>query len=103
MYVVVETGGRQYKVAAGDIIQVEKLEGAQGDKVELHTLHLLQDANGALLSGGQLKSAKVVAEIMGQGRDKKVLVFKKKRRKNYRRTQGHRQSFTRIKIAEIVA
>ena len=102
MRAVMETGGKQYRVAAGDIVQVEKHAGQVGDKVEIRSLLLLQDDQGITLDPEQIKNAKVVGEILQQGRDRKVVVFKKKRRKNYRRTQGHRQSFTRLKILEIV-
>ncbi len=102
MRAVLETGGKQYRVAAGDIVQVEKCPGAIGDKIELGSLLFLQNEEGVSTDLEQLKNAKVVCEVLQQGRGKKVLVFKKKRRKNYRRTQGHRQSFTRLKIIEIV-
>lgn len=102
MHAVMETGGKQYRVTAGDIVQVEKLSGQVGDKVELRSVLLLQDEQGVTLGAEKLKEAKIVGEVLQQGREKKVVVFKKKRRKNYRRTQGHRQSFTRLKIVEIV-
>ncbi len=101
MYAVIETGGRQYRVTSGDVISVQKLIGNKGDKVEFHAIHLLQGVEGLTIpEKGQ--STKVVGEILVQGLEKKVLVFKKKRRKNYRRTQGHRQRFTSVKVTEIV-
>lgn len=102
MHAVMETGGKQYRVTTGDIVQVEKCVGQVGDKVEIRSLLLLQDDQGVTVDPEQIKTAKVVGEILQQGRDRKVVVFKKKRRKNYRRTQGHRQAFTRLKIVEIV-
>ncbi|MBI3803748.1 MAG: 50S ribosomal protein L21 [Nitrospirae bacterium] len=102
MHAVMETGGKQYRVTAGDIVQVEKCVGNVGDKIEIQSLLLLQDEQGVSLDREAFKAAKVVAEILQQGRSRKVLVFKKKRRKNYRRTQGHRQAFTRLKVVEIL-
>lgn len=97
-----ETGGKQYRVTTGDIVQVEKCEGKIGDKVEFRSILLLQDDQGTTLGSEKLKNVKIVGEVLLQDRAKKILVFKKKRRKNYRRTQGHRQSFTRLKIVEII-
>ena len=97
-----EAGGRQYRVSAGDIIDVEKYKGDVGDKVTLQSVFFLQDEQGVTVDPEALRNAKVIGEILEQGRGKKVIVFKKKRRKNYRRTQGHRQLFTRLKISEIV-
>ncbi|HLG23169.1 MAG TPA: 50S ribosomal protein L21 [Candidatus Manganitrophaceae bacterium] len=102
MHAVMETGGKQYRVTAGDIVQVEKCAGQVGDKIEFSSVLLLQDDQGVTLDAEQLKNTKVIGEVLQQDRDRKVLVFKKKRRKNYRRTQGHRQSFTRLKIVEII-
>ncbi|MDE3017172.1 MAG: 50S ribosomal protein L21 [Pseudomonadota bacterium] len=97
MFAVVRTGGKQYKVASGDVIAVEKLEGQAGDKVELGEVLMTGDRIGAPL----LKGAKVLAEIVKQFRDDKVLIFKKRRRHNYRRKKGHRQYLTEIKITDI--
>lgn len=99
MFAVVRTGGKQYKVASGDVIAVEKLEGNTGDKVELGEVLLAGDKIGAPLLAG----AKVLAEIVKQFRDDKVIIFKKKRRHNYRRKKGHRQYLTQIKITDIKA
>ncbi len=101
MRAVLETGGKQYRVAVGEIIQVEKLPEAIGDKITLGPLLFLQTEEGVTTDPEALKTSKVVCELVQAGREKKVVVFKKKRRKNYRRTQGHRQPFTRIKIVEI--
>ncbi len=99
MFAIVRTGGKQYRVAAGDKITVEKLPGVVGDSVELSDVLLAGD-------GGELKPTAgltVAAEIVAQGRGEKVIVFKKKRRHNYRRRNGHRQSLTLLKITAIGA
>ena len=99
MFAIVRTGGKQYRVAAGDKITVEKLVGAIGDKLVLSDVLLAGD-------GGELASTvglTVSAEIVAQGRGEKIIVFKKKRRHNYRRKQGHRQSLTLLKIVSIGA
>ncbi len=101
MQVVMETGGKQYRVTPGDVIKVEKQVGTIGDRLELRPVLFLQDETGISLQD-DLAEAKVIGEIVAQGRNKKILVFKKKRRKNYRRTQGHRQAFTCLKILEIL-
>jgi len=100
MYAVVRTGGKQYKVAVNDIIRVETLSGAQGDPVVLGDVLLLDD-NGELKIGKELENIQVDGIIVRHLRDKKILVFKKKRRKNYRRKQGHRQNLTELKITGI--
>ncbi len=102
MYAVIESGGKQHKVAVGDVIHLEKCAKNVGEKIEFRSVLLLQNEQGTILSPERLKVTKVVGEILQEGRDKKVLVFKKKRRKNYRRTQGHRQWFTKVKISEII-
>jgi large subunit ribosomal protein L21 len=99
MFAVIRTGGKQYKVASGDTIAVEKLEGNAGDKVEIGEVLVAGEKVGAPLLAG----AKVLAEIVKQFRDDKVIIFKKKRRHNYRRKKGHRQYLTQIKITDIKA
>lgn len=97
MFAIVRTGGKQYRVAAGDKIAVEKLAGEAGDTVTLGDVLLAGD-------GGEVKSAAgvvVSAEIIAQARGEKVIVFKKRRRHNYRRKNGHRQSLTLLKITAI--
>jgi large subunit ribosomal protein L21 len=97
MFAIVRTGGKQYRVAAGDKIAVEKLPGNAGDVVSLDDVLLAGD-------GGEIKDAKglaVSAEIIAQDRTEKVIVFKKRRRHNYRRKQGHRQSMTLLKILAV--
>ncbi|MBQ9006334.1 MAG: 50S ribosomal protein L21 [Atopobiaceae bacterium] len=102
MYAIVSTGGKQYKVAEGDVIDVEKLEAQPGDKVELDVL-LLADGAGVVVSPDELASAKVSAEVVEQFKGKKVLVFKLKKRKRYHRTRGHRQNLTKLKIVSLPA
>mgnify|MGYP002785217445 CR=1 FL=1 len=99
MFAVIRTGGKQYKVAKDDVIAVEKLSGKAGDKVEISEVLVAGDKVGAPLISG----AKVLAEVVRQFRDDKVLIFKKRRRHNYRRKKGHRQSLTEIKITDIKA
>ena len=102
MYAIVQSGGKQYKVAPGDVVRVERLEAEVGDKVELTQVLLVQDQDRLLVGKPVVEQAKVLAEVNQQARSRKIVVFKKKRRKNYRRTKGHRQSFTQLKITEIV-
>ncbi|WP_184096128.1 50S ribosomal protein L21 [Sphingopyxis panaciterrulae] len=97
MFAIVRTGGKQYRVAAGDKIAVEKIEGEAGDTVSLGDVLLAGD-------GGEVKDAKgltVSAEIIAQTRGEKVIVFKKRRRHNYRRRNGHRQSLTLLRITAV--
>lgn len=101
MYAVVVTGGKQYRVAPGDRLRVEKLPNALGDTVELGPVHLVSKDDGSIVTTGALGDAKVIAQITGEGRRKKIRVFKYKRRKNYRRTQGHRQYYSEILIKDI--
>jgi len=105
MYAVLKTGGKQYRVCAGEVLRVEKCSAAKGEKIEFGSLLLLlvQKEEEVITDVEQLKNAKVICQVLQQGREKKIHVFKKKRRKNYRRSQGHRQSFTQLKVLEIVA
>jgi large subunit ribosomal protein L21 len=102
-YAVVRTGGKQYRVSEGDLIKVEKLAGGLGDKVTLADV-LFVGGNGEVKIGSPLVAdAKVTGEIVSQARAKKIIVFKKKRRKSYSRQRGHRQYKTTLKITEIEA
>jgi len=103
MYAIVRTGGKQYQVACGDQLRVEKLEGNVGDSVDLTDILMVVDGEDVKVGQPVVENAKVVAKIAEQGRGKKVLIFKKKRRKGYRLKQGHRQSYTALKIEEISA
>jgi len=102
MYAIVRTGGKQYQVACGDMVRVEKLDGEIGQAVDLSEVLLVADGDNVRIGQPLLADVKVVAKIAHQGRDKKVIIFKKKRRKGYRLRRGHRQSFTALKIEEIV-
>lgn len=99
---VIEAGGRQIRVAAGDVIDVEKYDVEVGKTITFDSVLLLQDGKKLTADPEALKGAKVIGEVLEQGRSKKIIVFKKKRRKNYRKSRGHRQAFTRLKISEIV-
>ena len=99
MFAVIRTGGKQYKVQKDDTIMVEKLDAKEGDKIDLDEVLLVGDKVGAPL----VKGAKVVAKVLEQTRGPKIKVFKKKRRQNYRRTLGHRQNLTVLKIEDIKA
>jgi len=101
MEAVIATGGKQYRVAPGQVISVEKLPGDRGVPVEFRSVLLVARDGDVLVGAEALKGARVSGEILGQGRGRKVSVVKFKRRKNYRRTLGHRQSLTRVRITEI--
>lgn len=101
MYAIVETGGKQYRAEQGGILQVERLEGEVGTAVTLDKVLLVGGDAGTKIGKPMVSNATVTGEIVQQGRSRTVIVFKKKRRKNYRRTKGHRQSFTKLKITAI--
>ncbi len=103
MYAIIKTGGKQYRVSPGQTLRVEKLEGAVGDNVELNEVLLLGGETETQIGTPLVTGAAVAAEIVEQGKAKKVIVFKKKRRKGYHKKQGHRQLFTALKITEIRA
>jgi large subunit ribosomal protein L21 len=103
MYAIVRTGGKQYQVACGDQVRVEKLEGNVGDSIDLVDVLMVSDGDDIKIGQPVLENAKVTAKIAEQGRDKKIIIFKKKRRKGYRLKKGHRQSYTALKIEEISA
>src|SRR5689334_19435037 len=96
MYAVIETGGKQYRVAPGDTIRVESIHADIGAVVEFGGLLLATNDNGDVLTGGDISHAKVVATISGQGRGDKVIAFKFKRKKQYKKTIGHRQNYTQL-------
>lgn len=101
MYAIVRTGGKQYQVANGDQVRVEKLEGNVGDSIDLNDVLMVVDGEEVKIGQPVLDNAKVTATIAEQGKEKKVIVFKMKRRKGYRLKKGHRQSFTALKIEQI--
>ena len=102
MFAVVRTGGKQYKVKEGDVIKIEKLAGEEGGSVELEEVLLIGDAPETKIGQPLVPNAKVVCSIVDQGKNKKVIVFKAKRRKGYQKKQGHRQMYTSLKINQII-
>lgn len=103
MYAVIATGGKQYRVSEGDLIRVEKLDGGEGDKVVFEDVLMLGGGEKAKIGTPTVAKAKVEAQITAQGRARKIIVFKFKRRKKYRRKQGHRQPYTELRITKINA
>ena len=103
MYAVVRTGGKQYRLGIGDSVKVEKLPNEVGNIIELSQILMVSDGCEVKVGTPLVTGASVKAEIVGHGRNKKIRVFKMKRRKKYRRTQGHRQAFTQLKVTEINA
>ena len=100
MYAVIKSGGKQYRVKPGQTIRLERLAGEVGSKVELGEVLMVEDG-GNIQTGAPLPNAKVEATILETDRADKIIVFKKKRKKQYRRTNGHRQSFTAVRIEKI--
>ncbi len=103
MYAIVETGGKQYRVEPGATLQVESLHAEVGDVVELRPVRFISGEQGAKLGQPVIDQAHVKATVLRNGRTRSITIFKKKRRKNYRRTKGHRQEFSHIRIDEIVS
>ncbi|GJL83051.1 MAG: 50S ribosomal protein L21 [marine bacterium B5-7] len=101
MYAVVETGGKQYKVAVGDTLKVEKLPVEAGESISLDRVLMVADGENVEVGKPVLEGRAVAATVLAQGRGEKIRVFKMKRRKGYRRTQGHRQSYTELEITSI--
>jgi len=101
MIAIIKTGGKQYAVKSGQILKVEKLLGKKGDNISLNNVIALTDSSNHTLGNPLIKGATVDAKILDQIRDKKIIVFKKRRRQNYRSTQGHRQYLTVLKIESI--
>ncbi len=103
MYAVIKTGGKQYKVSPGDVLKVEKLDAAPGDEVALSQVLMVVNGDDVTIGNPLVQGASVKARVLEQGRAKKVIVFKKKRRKGYKVKNGHRQPFTAIEIQEVSA
>ncbi len=101
MYAIIQTGGHQYRVAPGDTIEVEKLAAEPGANVELGEVLLVSGDNGVQVGTPFVSGAKVLAKVVGQGKGEKIIVFKFKPKKRYRRKTGHRQSLTRLAITDI--
>ncbi len=102
-YAVIATGGKQHKVAVGDQIRVETLDAGEGDTVTFDEVLAVHTGNGLKIGTPTLKRAKVVARVLGHDKAPKILIFKKKKRKLYRRTRGHRQPYTAVVVEEIHA
>jgi large subunit ribosomal protein L21 len=103
MFAVIRTGGKQYRVATDDVIVVEKLAGEAGSPIELTEVLAMGSEDATTIGTPLVDGARVAATVLEQGRNDKILVFKKKRRKNYRRLKGHRQSVTVLRIEQILA
>jgi len=101
MYAVVKTGGKEYRVSKGDLIRVEKLEGNVGDQVELKDVLMVSNEGETQLGAPLLANVVIKGEIVQEGKGKKVLTYKMKKRKNYRRFKGHRQTYTYLKVNDI--
>ncbi len=102
MYAVISTGGKQYTVSEGDVIKVEKLTAQEGDKINLDVL-MFADGTNVNVGSPVCEGVKCEAEVLGDGKEKKIVVFKYKSKKNVRKRQGHRQPFTELKILSIKA
>jgi large subunit ribosomal protein L21 len=101
LFAIIQTGGKQYRVAPGDILRVERLPGERGDEVLLEQVLLVADGDAIQVGQPLVAGARILSEIVRQGKGKKIIVFKKKRRKKYRRKQGHRQLYTALEIKDI--
>lgn len=101
MYAVIKTGGKQYRVEEGDVLRIEKLEIGAGESVEFDQVLLVADGDKVTVGQPLVDGAKVTAEVVEQGRHKKIRIVKFRRRKHYRKQQGHRQWFTEVKITGI--
>ena len=102
MYAIIETCGKQYKVSEGDLVLFEKLDVEEGKTITFDTVVLVSDENGVKVGTPTVAGAKVEGTVLLQGKHKKIIVFKYKAKKNYRKKQGHRQPFTKVKIEKIV-
>ena len=103
MYAIVETSGKQYKVSAGEIIDVDKLPREVGEKIELGRVLLVADGEEVRVGQPTIEGAKVLATVTGHAKGPKIIIFKYRPRQRYRRKKGHRQAYTRLTIDEIVA
>ena len=101
MYAIIEACGKQYKVAEGDVVFFEKLEAEEGKKVTFDNVILVSDDKKVQVGNPYVKGIKVEGKVISHGKAKKILVFKYKAKKNYRRTQGHRQPYTKVEITSI--
>jgi len=102
MYAIIETGGKQYRVQEGDVVRVEKLDVAEGETVKFDKVLLVADEGELKVGKPYVDGAVVEGTVEGQGKAKKIIIFKYKAKKDYRKKQGHRQPYTQIKIEKIV-
>ena len=103
MYAIIESCGKQYKVSEGDVVFFEKLDAEEGKKVSFDKVVLVSDDKKVEVGAPYVKGVKVEGKVVEHGKGKKIIVYKYKAKKNYRRTQGHRQPFTKVEITKIVA
>ena len=103
MYAIIRTGGKQYRVEPGDVVRFESVDGEVGSSVTLDDVLLVGEGDEIQVGAPRLENAAVEGTVVEQGRARKIRVFKQKRRKHYRRTRGHRQSFTAVKIERVQA
>lgn len=103
MYAVIASGGKQYRVEEGHLVRIDHLKGDVGAKVEFQEVLMIGDGKGAKIGQPLVQGAKVAAEIVDQALDKKIIIFKMRRRKGYRRKTGHRQPYTQVRITSITA
>ena len=101
MYAIIQSGSKQYKIKVGDTIRTERMDSKVGEKIELKEVLLIKDEDQVLVGRPLLVGARVIAEVREQGREKKIVIGKFKRRKGYRRKAGHRQEYTALLIEEI--
>jgi large subunit ribosomal protein L21 len=102
MYAVIKTGGKQYRVAANDVLEIEKLDGEAGSTLEFTNVLMVGEGGSVKVGTPTVAGAKVTAELVAQTRGPKLIAFKKRRRKNSRRKKGHRQDLTRVRITDII-
>jgi large subunit ribosomal protein L21 len=102
MYAVIQTGGKQYRVSQGDLVTIEKLEGAAGDRIEINSVLMVGGGDQVTVGQPRLEQARVVGTIVRQERSPKVVIYKHKRRKGYQKRQGHRQWQTLLRVTDIV-
>ncbi|MBM7866863.1 50S ribosomal protein L21 [Heliobacterium gestii] len=103
MFAIIETGGKQYKVQQGDVLKVEKLEANPGDVVEIDRVFAVSKDGELKVGAPTVEGAKVLLKVEDHGKGKKIVIFKYKSKKNYRRKQGHRQAFTQVRVEAIEA
>jgi large subunit ribosomal protein L21 len=103
MHAIIETGGKQYRVAPGEVIRVPKMTGEVGSEIEFSKVLAVFGDGGEVLAGAEASDHRITGTITANGRAKKILVFKFKRKKQYKRTIGHRQDYTEVRVGDIVA